>query len=144
MPPAIVVAGPKLRTPSGPSAIFIRGRPTRGMSRTKKPSTPPSRSIFSSNVIRLRTASTRRSVSADEGDWASTWMKVEPSKRRAVSVAVIFRIEFTFRLGDALFLNREEPGTCERRLSVFDDDLQFIRSRRNTLERESGHVLNAP
>src|SRR5215204_204028 len=61
-PPAIAVAGPKLRTPSGPSAIFIRGTPRRLTSRTKKPSVPPSRSNFSSRVICLRMSSTRCST----------------------------------------------------------------------------------
>ena len=51
IPPAIAVAGPKLRTPIGPSAILRRGQPSRGMSRMKNPSTPPRRSIFSSRVI---------------------------------------------------------------------------------------------
>ena len=65
-PPANAVAGPKLRTPTGPSAIFNRGQLRRGTSRMKKPSTPPSRSIFSSSVIWLRMESTRRSISADD------------------------------------------------------------------------------
>src|SRR6266849_9904567 len=66
IPPAIAVAGPKLRTPTGPSAIFKRGQLSRGMSRIKNPSTPPSRSIFSSSVIWLRMDSTRRSTSPED------------------------------------------------------------------------------
>jgi hypothetical protein len=46
----MAVAGPKLRTPIGPSAILKRGKFNRGMSRMKKPSTPPSKSSFSSRV----------------------------------------------------------------------------------------------
>src|SRR6267142_5252238 len=65
-PPANAVAGPKLRTPTGPSAIFSRGKLRRGTSRMKKPSTPPSRSSFSSSVIWLRMESTRRATSAEE------------------------------------------------------------------------------
>src|SRR3989441_1850737 len=49
IPPAKAVAGPKLRTPTGPSAIFRRGNPSRGRARIKKSSTPPSMSIFSSS-----------------------------------------------------------------------------------------------
>src|SRR5258705_9181119 len=65
-PPANAVAGPKLRTPTGPSAIFSRGKLRRGTSRMKKPSTPPRRSSFSSSVIWLRMESTRRSTSDED------------------------------------------------------------------------------
>src|SRR6266850_1606778 len=88
MPPAMAVAGPKLRTPIGPSAIFSRGQFKRGRSRMKKPSTPLSKSIFSSIVIWLRIESTLRSTSTEErkegaGAWAEADNTVETIKDKA-------------------------------------------------------------
>src|SRR3989442_12409618 len=90
-PPAMAVAGPKLRTPTGPSAIFRRGNPSRGRARIKKSSTPPSMSIFSSSVIRLRIASTRSSTSpgAGEADCAKASI---PMRRTIATAELIFRM----------------------------------------------------
>src|SRR3989442_5674678 len=71
IPPAMVVAGPKFRTPKGPSAIFRRGRFSLGTARMKNPSTPPRRSIFSSRVISERMESTLRSRADTEGGGAN-------------------------------------------------------------------------
>src|SRR5205807_6680475 len=91
IPPAMAVAGPKLRTPTGPSAIFRRGNPSRGRARIKKSSTPPSMSIFSSSVIRLRTASTRRSTSPGAGEADCTKACI-PMRRTIATAEQIFRM----------------------------------------------------
>src|SRR6266511_1937685 len=101
IPPAMAVAGPKLRTPIGPSAILNRGRLRRGMSRMKKSSTPPSRLIFSSSVIWLRIDSTRPSTSTGErteyaaGDWPRAHTTIEIRIERTM-IDQSFRIGFTF------------------------------------------------
>ncbi len=65
---AIAVAGPKLRTPIGPSAMRRAGTPNSGMARIKNPSVPPSRSIFCSRLILARIASARASASDSAED----------------------------------------------------------------------------
>src|SRR5712692_1061061 len=91
IPPAMAVAGPKLRTPTGPSAIFRRGNPSRGRARIKKSSTPPSMSIFSSSVIRLRIASTRSSTSPGAGQADCTKACI-PMRRTIATPEQIFRM----------------------------------------------------
>src|SRR6185369_172410 len=111
-PAAKEVAGPKLRTPSGPSAILSLGKLRRGMSRMKKPSTPPRRSIFSSRVIWLRIESMRRSISADdrmEGVGACA-DEINIAERIKATIEQSLRIRFSFgltvtTLGDFMLLS---------------------------------------
>src|SRR6266542_1727546 len=56
----------------------------------KKPSIPPSRSIFSSSVIRLRMDATRCSTAAEEGgDGASDWARAQkPLESRKICTVI--------------------------------------------------------
>src|SRR5258708_2180019 len=119
MPPAMAVAGPKLRTPIGPSAIRNRGSLRRETSRMKNPSTPPSRSIFSSSVIWLRMDSTRCSTSIDGrrregvGDWACALRTVENKNICMVIKQSVRMRHLYFLLRSILFI-----GACLRDAAV--------------------------